>query len=247
MILEFDIGNSRCKWRVVSDAGRSASQAGPRNNLAWLDSSLPASGVTRIRLVSVAAEEGIEALCSGLEQRYGLLVERARSEAVCAGVVNSYEEPARLGVDRWLALLAAQAEFGEPLLVVDAGSAMTLDLLGENGRHLGGYIVPGRRLQHTALAAGTDRVRVAAPESGALERTPGRSTEDAVSSGVALTLCGAVREAWGILLQQCPGAQRLVVTGGDGVSLLGALGSAPGFLPVWRPDLVLDGLCQALP
>ena len=90
-----------------------------------------------------------------------------------------------LGVDRWLALLAAHRHAPtEPLMVLDCGSAITLDLLVVGGRHLGGYIVPGLALMRSSLLSETAGVAVEALSS--VTSCPGRDTSTAVGHGLPL-------------------------------------------------------------
>ena len=78
-----------------------------------------------------------------LQQRFAANVTRFRSEPGVLGVTNGYVEPGRLGSDRWMALLGAAAMADTDCIVIDAGSAITVDLLSADGRHLGGAIMPG--------------------------------------------------------------------------------------------------------
>ncbi len=97
-----------------------------------------------------------------------------------------YEDPSRLGVDRWLSVLAARQLSTGPLIVVGLGTAGTLDFVDAKGVHKGGFIVPGLRLMTEALFGGTADVHVAFEASRSEE--PGTNTEDAVRRGVVLML-----------------------------------------------------------
>src|SRR5690606_33425163 len=182
-------------------------------------------------------------LAARLRGELGAPIEFARPVARCGALVGGYAEPTRLGVDRWLGMLAAQAQWpGAALAVVSAGTALTIDVVGAEGEHGGGYIIPGARLMAETLLRSTDRVRFAdAPPLSAT--APGRNTADCVHHGIALALVGGVRQA----LQQCRGAGAppvLGVAGGDGAALAALLGEEN---PQLRADLVLDGLRLALP
>ena len=114
-------------------------------------------------------------------------VEFYYSPAEDAGVVNSYVRPERLGVDRWLAIVEAWHSRGAAI-VIDCGSAITLDAVSSAGRHQGGYIVPGLRMLERSLTGGTGAVRI---DSG-IERGlgPGKSMTECVQNGV-LRMSGA--------------------------------------------------------
>lgn len=241
MILELDLGNTRGKWRIVRGDTVSARGAGDIGG--WLAGRVPDAwrGVAQVRIASVR-EAALEQGLADVLQSLGAAARFARPQAQCAGVTNAYADVARLGVDRWLAMLAAHNEFREPVLIVQAGSALTLDLVDGAGAHRGGYIIPGARLMAQVLLGSTDRVRF--DNASPLESlAPGTITDACVHHGIALALVGAVR----LGLQQARGlvgAVRPVVAGGDAQALLELMPDEPCEV---RPDLVLDGLHWALP
>ena len=170
-----------------------------------------------------------------------MLPEFAAATAELAGVTSGYEAPARLGVDRWLALVAAWNAARQAVVVVDLGTAATLDFVTADGRHLGGYIVPGLGLMAAALARDTAGVRVAgdlAPHLG-----PGRNTAQAVRRGSTAMLLDFIEASVGRFADTGDGAPEVFLTGGDAEPLAGRL---PFGVRV-EPDLVLDGLALALP
>lgn len=234
MILELDLGNTRAKWRLLGSDG-TLRERGVGAVDAWLQGQLPAAWPARLQRVRIASvlSAGIErqlAARLGLRTVEGIAF--ARSAARCGPVRNGYAEPERLGVDRWLGIVAAWHEFREPLLVVSAGSALTLDRVDGDGRHAGGFIIPGPRLMRQMLLTGTDRVRFAADElAGDLQ--PGTDTGACVHNGIALALVGAIE------LVRRQQQSRLVLTGGYGEVLrhMPELAHAE-----WRPELVFQGL-----
>jgi type III pantothenate kinase len=78
-----------------------------------------------------------------LARQFETSVTRFVSTAKALGIINAYQQPERLGVDRWMTLLAAREMLPGDCVVIDAGSAITLDLLRADGQHLGGAILPG--------------------------------------------------------------------------------------------------------
>ena len=239
MILELDIGNSRIKWRTLAAQGQPVarghrSRRGLPGEVSW-DDLLPARGVRRMRVSNVAGPEVAAHLDRWARDALGIVPEYARATACIAGVTSGYREPEKLGVDRWLALLAAWHELGRACVVVDAGTAVTVDVLDGSGTHQGGYIVPGLTLMLDALLSGTSGVRLSAGPVASL--AAGTCTSDAVLHG-----CTAMTVA---LIERARGGSELplVLTGGD-AELLAPWLAAPSLL---RPELVLDGLGLALP
>jgi type III pantothenate kinase len=232
--LQLDVGNSGAKWRLVGDGrvlARGRYRAGDdASRAALLDC---ATALERVLVSSVASKEAEEKLAALLVARWSVRPWFARTPARTGDLVNSYAEPARMGVDRWLAMVAARRRFSERLCVVDAGSALTVDLVAASGEHEGGYIVPGPALMERALLLDTDRVRFEEGVDYALE--PGVSTAEAVRHGIALAQVGAVALA---LEQAAPDSPTLVFCGGGGETLMRLLNRGGE----WLPDLVFEGL-----
>ena len=159
-------------------------------------------------------------------------VQFAKSQVSQKGLSNSYEDVHKMGVDRWLAMLAAWNKAPDHAhIVIDAGTAITLDLIDEFGRHVGGYICPGFNLMKGSLLSGTKRVL--AEDDWQLGRAPGSSTQGCVDHGVQdMVACWLEHHR---ALQ--PNAQ-VWVTGGDGQRLVSLLAETVQF----EADLVLDGL-----
>ena len=134
-------------------------------------------------------------------------------------------------IDRWLASMAAYQKDSRAVLVVDAGSAISIDLVGPQGEPLGGYITPGLALMHEALWKGTDKVQVKG-EDPLNMLVPGVCTHDAVNRGCLLAAVAMIEK----LASQYPAS--IVITGGDAKALVEAI-SLPSD---HQPDLVLEGL-----
>lgn len=159
-------------------------------------------------------------------------------------IANRVDHPERVGVDRLAAATAAGCLVapGEAALVVDAGSAITVDVVDEQGAFRGGAILPGRRLMANALFHGTDQLPNLAPPSSVAEPpVVGTSTEQAIRSGIDWGVVGAVRELVARMTARFTHAPRLFLTGGDAEWLERQLQ-----LPAIRdPYLVLRGLHHA--
>lgn len=248
LILELDLGNTRAKWRIVKNQTDVIAQ-GVANINEWLNGQFPEawrSGVDRARIASVLASTTENELLAKMQSELCVPSQLARSVASCSGIIGAYADPERLGVDRWLALMAAYKLGNDAVMVVDVGTALKVDVVDDAGRHRGGYIIPGPTLMENALLQGTDRVRyedVQSFESVAL----GLDTRSCVQHGIAAALVGAVLVA----IEQCRsiiGKQpRFCLTGGSGAMLEQYLHNA-GISDIrFEADLVLDGLRWALP
>ena len=232
--LQLDVGNSSAKWRLVSGDDVIARGNYRPDDAASQDALLScAEGLDAIWIASVAAVAAEEKLTALVANRWGITPWFARTEAQTGGLRNSYSQPARMGVDRWLAMLGARKRHQGKLCVVDAGSALTIDIVAATGQHEGGYIIPGPALMERALLLDTDRVRF--EENVGYALVPGKSTAEAVRHGIALAQAGAVALA----LNQA-GSEPMVLffCGGAGESLMRLEPRASQ----WAPDLVFEGL-----
>lgn len=219
MILAIDAGNSRTKWGVFDDAGELQSHGAVPNGAlsgmpvpeTWLDCS-------RAVISNVAGEGMAECLESLLGPRMQSL-HWVRAEAEACGVFNSYQVPERLGTDRWAAVIAAWHQYRAPCIVVNAGTAMTVDALGvrKDGRgvFLGGLIVPGLRLMEESLVRKTADI---SHMDGGMQYFP-TNTGDAIFTGALSAMAGAVN-SMEVKLEQHAGQTPLCIVSGGDASLL---------------------------
>ncbi len=245
MILEIDIGNTRAKWRLLG-SGAKVIAAGSDDVSTWVTGNLPGewrAGLRRVRIASVRGEEIVAALVDALERHCEVVAEVASVSKTCGDVENAYADPAMMGVDRWLALVAAYSEIKSAALIVDAGSAVTIDLVNAQGVHQGGFIIPGPRLMREVLTSSTDRIRFDA-DAWNVSLAFGQSTSACVLNGVVLAMAGAVALA-GVEARKMLGVEpTLFLTGGYAPELM----RLPQFgRASYRPDLVMDGLRYVLP
>lgn len=238
MMLLIDQGNSRVKWARLDGteliAGEPLDQS-PASLAAALDRHWSELQPRRILLASVASAARRDALVGWMEAHFEARIETIESAAQAFGVSNAYREPSKLGVDRWLALLAAHHHHPGDKVLVGCGTGLTLDALGADGRHLGGLIAPAPGLMRAALAATSQRLA---------ELPPGRivdcadNTADAIESGTWLACAALVERFHAGINERLGHAPQLIVSGGGAESLIPLLR-----LEVLRDnDLVLRGL-----
>ncbi|HKB84245.1 MAG TPA: type III pantothenate kinase [Burkholderiales bacterium] len=236
MILAVDAGNSRVKWGLHDGRGFALDGSVTHADIDALDahwSSLPAPSA--IVIASVAGEV-IGQKLRKFTGRWKTAPRWASSTRSQAGVLNRYDDPSQLGIDRWAALIGARKFSSDPCVVVNAGTAMTVDALTERGEFIGGIIVPGFDLMRESLATNTARLSA---EPGNFAPFP-RSTRDAIASGAIQALCGAVERMRGAMLAAGQREPVLMFSGGGGELVARHVGR-----PVRMVDkLVLEGLVQ---
>ncbi|MFS1526341.1 type III pantothenate kinase [Microbulbifer sp. 2304DJ12-6] len=245
MILELDIGNSWVKWRLFT--GGKVGLRGGFEVAAFAAGGLPGEWSEfrpeRVRAVNVAGPVVAESLVNHVRKLFSLEVEFSQVAPECAGVVCGYDNHSLLGADRWLAMLAAYGRARRAALVVDCGSAATLDLLDSDGRHLGGYIAPGIGLMQRSLRVDTHAAKSARDITLTESLSAGRTTDEGVNRGLLLMVLGAIDRALEELLH-CTGSEPLLwLTGGDALLLSAFCRRAHRLVP----DLVLDGLALSNP
>jgi len=232
--LQLDIGNTRAKWRLVNGnkvISRGDYQPNDESSQQRLLNCCESLDHIWISSVTTAASELL--LSRLLENQWGIVPWFARSESRTGSLINSYEEPSRMGVDRWLAMLAGRERKKSRLCVIDSGSALTIDIVSADGRHEGGYIIPGAALMERALLLDTDRVRF--DEEVGYGLSPGTSTAHAVRHGIALAQAGAITLA---LEQAASEPMTILFCGGAGQSLMELVDRGGEVVP----DLVFEGL-----
>jgi type III pantothenate kinase len=232
------IGNSSTRWGLWSGTDLIRSGAVPTAELDAAD--LFAGAAEKAEAAAVVsvvpgAEPRVNQL---LMDRFGVTPAYLGRE-LAVPLQLEVDEPGAVGADRLSAALAAVRRCGTAV-VVDFGTAITVDAVTADGRFLGGAILPGAELCRRSLATGTAGVQVSAPVEAA--EVPGRNTRDAVNAALSHGLAGAVDRLVERTAAALEGKAALVATGG-GCALLAPLCKSQFQL---LPDLVLEGLLVAL-
>jgi type III pantothenate kinase len=239
MRLLLDLGNTRLKWALqVQPLGWLA-----RGAVDWQHGMLTALESAWIGLPSPSTVIAASVVDTAREAQVATVTERLfarapgwlRTPASACGVRNAYAEPQRLGVDRFLAMVAAYADGYAPCVVASAGTALTLDALAVDGRHLGGLIAPGPQLMQQSLLDATARVR---PERPGEILELADNTADAVASGCWQAAAALIERFATRLTPRLGNSPTLILGGGDATRLAPLLS-----LPVQLSrDSVLRGL-----
>lgn len=211
--LVIDAGNTRIKWTLFQGDGIVDKWAQDSFDVQRCDHP------TQIVLASVRAVAEDEALIAEIQTVLpDTPLRRVQSERQACGVQNSYAEPHRLGVDRWLGAIAAYKDYGGPVVIIDAGTAIKAEFVDASGVHLGGYIVPGLELMANSLIDKTAKIRYQDSEQTAKVGEIPHSTADAVQQGCLEMALGFVQR-----LYEKHGDARWIATGGSSQMLMDAL------------------------
>ena len=234
-----DVGNTNTKVFVLPDAPPPADRA---DLLSWSQSQLHVSVPFAFRDVAMAASHvdivSVDPLRSAAiadeVQKGGAKVRHWTSATL--PLKNTYADDTTLGPDRPLAAWAAWYEFQAPVIVIDAGTALTVDLIDSHGTFVGGSIAPGLGTLADSLGQAGAMLHEVEPESLPF---PGESTTDCLKIGVYEMFAGGLRRL--VEAARCVEPEaRVVVTGGGGktsASLLNDL--KPEIRPLLRIGLGL--------
>lgn len=244
MILDLDIGNTLSKWRLKDvESSEICSRGAVWTREEWRPGAdIPNLDVVEtVRISSVARKAVLEDTVTLLRDSVPRVFV-ASSERESLGVINGYEEPARLGVDRWMGALAGYQLAGA-CCTIDCGSAITVDFVVPGGYHLGGYIIPGLRLMKESLKLGTRNVAIDPDDEAAELLEPGRRTVEAVNHGIYMAAVSAINRIYAEVCDQQGITLPMLLTGGD-ARLVSRGVQVPH--AVW-PDMVYGGLEASFP
>ncbi|MTI11876.1 type III pantothenate kinase [Sansalvadorimonas verongulae] len=241
-ILDIDAGNTRLKWRLQSKGNTKASgaiqNAAIKVMVTSLVESLDGIPVHFSRMSSVRSSEVIENICAKIKDAFGVTPRLPDPIAETPGLTVRNVNPHRLGCDRWLAMLGARALYpDQAVMIVDSGTALTLDVVGANGIFQGGLICPGLNTMLRSVTESTDLLVL--PDVPKFERGLAFPSLQAIQNG-SLSMAAALIEKE---VERYSGSIRLLLCGGDARLLAECL-----TIPVeYYKDLVLDGLAVAIP
>lgn len=222
MLLVIDSGNTRTKWALVNSAG--VIQATEMCvNAALSASTLPqaAQKASKVLIANVAGKsiaQIITQLVGPLNANFIVPTQQA------CDVLNKYEQAEKLGADRWAAVIAAWYINQQATLVVNAGTAITIDCLINNEQKnkavfLGGTIMPGLRLMQAALTQNTAQLNVA---EGRYSQFP-TNTQNAIQTGCLNAAVGAIDLQLKQLQNYGGLLPKIIISGGDASAIFAAL------------------------
>ncbi|MFN0186770.1 MAG: type III pantothenate kinase [Aquabacterium sp.] len=225
-LLAIDCGNTRLKWALYDDTA-APGNAPLAQGAVFLetietlaDSDWRGLPTPSRMLGCIVAGDAVRRRVEEQLELWDLEPRWVVPQDEAAGVRNGYDHPHRLGADRWVAMIGARAHLQAggrvgPALVVMVGTAVTVDALDADGRFLGGLIMPGFGLMLKALESGTAGLRV---PTGEVVDFP-TNTSDALMSGGALGMAGAIEHQLRRLQQRTGQAPALIMAGGAAVKL----------------------------
>ncbi|HMT93595.1 type III pantothenate kinase [uncultured Thiothrix sp.] len=242
--LLIDAGNSRLKWASFSQGQRSSQRAlaygehtPPSGALLHLQTLMAQEAAEKIVLVHVlgsAFTQALEALCMQLAMPLTIV----QSRAGAYGIEVAYPNPTNFGADRFVGLLAARKLLGaQAAIMIDAGTAVTIDAIQADGKHLGGVILPGLQLLSDALIRRTQAAHMSATPFDH-PKVFNDNTLQGMGSGCLLSLVGALEGICMRMQEQMSEPAQVLLCGGDTTRLSPQLRLAHQACP----DALMEGL-----
>ena len=241
MKLLIDIGNTCLHWVYADEESMCdrgvivhRSMLPPEAVAIWQSGDRP----TSVFMASVGGQQLTDAIRQWIDSHWRVPVEVITATERFGRVYNGYKSAAQLGVDRWLAMIAAFQHYGGPACIVDCGTAMTADILSVQGRHLGGLIMPGLSMMRRALSENTSAIEEYQSSAPQQQEWLADNSRDAVLAGTHYMQLAVINQFVSdarLLLNSMP---TCIITGGAAAAI------RPGLDNDWQhdPDLVFQGM-----
>ncbi|MER0215363.1 MAG: type III pantothenate kinase [Nitrosomonas sp.] len=235
VLLIIDSGNSFVKWGLFNNDLWLTQRSVSHDDISELQTEFSVLSEPHLIIIShVARDETKSKICKFIS-RWSIQPIWHHSQSYQCGVLNGYSDPKQLGSDRWAALIAAWNIEHKACLVINAGTAVTIDTLSDNGKFLGGIILPGFYLMLNSLYSGT---QLKPNKLGVYQNFP-VNTQNAIHSGIIHSLVGAIERMYGVLSTQLKHSSINCIISGGNASLLSPFIKYP--LKIIN-NLVLEGL-----
>jgi type III pantothenate kinase len=237
--LLFDIGNSALKWAFAEDRELQAGSMALVEDVdlaSLFDHEIATVAAPDEIWVSSVAGRDIGARVSArCEHHWSREANFAGTEKQRAGLINAYETPASMGVDRWLAMLALWGRLHDAFCIVDCGTAITFDVVDGDGRHLGGQIGSGLGTMRRTLSTGTANI---GEVDDVYEGDFAATTDGCVASGTLGQVVGMIERGVAQAAKALGKLPHCVITGGDAAAVRPHLDTSFEYDPL----VVLRGL-----
>lgn len=210
MKLLIDSGNTRCKYALSKE--RKITRVTRNEAIEQLNA------VTKVIYADVSNSDELQEVITVANENK-IETFRATTKKSTFGVESGYPNFSTLGIDRWLGVLATDVLYpNESCVIVDAGTAITIDIINDKKQHQGGWIVPGVQLMEKSIVEKAPHVF---SSNDAKLETFGTTTPNALRSGVFHMACGAIERAVRLCIDKYKplSPPKVILTGGDAEAL----------------------------
>jgi type III pantothenate kinase len=244
--LFLDIGNSFLKWSTFENGvyfyyGRVKLEDVINNGLELLNIDITPD---HVYFCNVSDNEQVDQLKNLIQEYWKIIPTQLTSQKSCCDLNNGYQNYAQLGSDRWYAMIGASQISSKSTIVIDAGTALTVDVVIE-GIHQGGFIVPGLRLLRSSLSQNTADLPDLSIEdnlNNTVNEPLGTQTQTAILGGTLYMTASFLNQLIHDLFKQYNKNFSVIITGGDAALLASVLDVKSEVVE----DLVLHGMASAV-
>lgn len=246
MHLLIDIGHSQIKWGLYHQKKKNSVCEVDRVTYSGLDlagffsahwSDLPQPD--RVLVANVANTELVKILDTWVKKNWQIQTEKLVTNSYSHGVYNSYIDHTTLGVDRWMAMIAAWHKLRHhksAICIIDCGTATTIDGLSVSGQHLGGIIFPGYTMMQNILTQNS--IGIKTHKKIQPDYKFADNTESGISNGCTIATVSTIQNIFSFMQNKYDQATRCIITGGNAIPIMPAL-----TIPFeYEPELVLHGI-----
>ncbi|GAB6069344.1 pantothenate kinase [Thiomicrorhabdus hydrogeniphila] len=241
--LFLDIGNSYIKWASVINDTYEVYDAISFDDIDKVGLGLfEINGAPDVVYFSAVGDvHRIDVLKQLIQKTWQVIPTQLTSQKECCNLISGYKEFSQLGDDRWFAMLGAVGIYNEPVIIVDAGTALTIDAILD-GVHLGGFIVPGLHSMRSSLALNTNSLPMVneSSMSANIDNTQvlATNTVDGILGGTLYMMASFINQVILDLNNQLETRFKVIITGGEALNICRLIDYEFDYIP----DLVLQGM-----
>ncbi|MEC9205848.1 MAG: type III pantothenate kinase [Pseudomonadota bacterium] len=239
MKLLIDIGNSQTKLGVWNYGRLSNMSQSETKNFFKIISKYKTKSINEVYISSVISSVKNKKILNHIKRNFKIKPNQIKSTKTLFGVKNGYKEPSKLGDDRWCAIVGAYNLFKTPLIIVDCGTAISVDCVNGYGQHLGGYILSGFN-GYSKSFSNTDRLKKIKLNEKDIKNNLAyaKTTKDALLSGYILMVTSAIEKTFAQLRSKIKKSPLLILSGAYGKQISSHLAVRAKY----EPYLVLKSL-----
>ena len=239
MKLLIDIGNTTTSASLWKNSKLSMTSNSDNNKLLITLKKYLKKEIDEILLTSVISAKENKLIIDKLKKIFKCRVKQIKSSSSLLGVTNGYMQPAKLGDDRWVTIVASSLLYGEPLMIVDCGTAISIDMVSAKGTHLGGYILGGFDGYSKSFKNAYHLKNIKIKEDAVSQKKSfPNKTEDGITEGYLLMVISAIESAYNHIKKNQKASPKLLISGGYGKIISKRL----SIKNKYEPDLVLKSI-----
>jgi type III pantothenate kinase len=195
--------------------------------------------LNEILIISVINNKENKIIKDKLKKTFKCKITQIKSSAKLFGVINGYKKSVQLGDDRWVTIVASYLNYKKPLVIVDCGTALSIDCINDNGRHLGGYILSGFDGYSQSFYNAEKLKKIKLKENKTnIKLLYAKTTREALLAGYALMVTSAIEKTYSKVKFNSSKKPLLIMSGSYAKQILSNL----NIKSMYDPNLVLKCL-----